>query len=313
MTPSLQAAISAAAQASAVRPVYPGRVVHVDGDYLAYFCAGGDDMPAGTARQVAKDRIARMVEVCGADGAMMHLTDESSDKGKRYAIASVKPYQGNRSGKGKPKNWQAVRDYLLRGSDFHVALYFDREADDGIALASARAVARGDHTLCAISTRDKDMRMLPGLHLDWQSFEQLEVAPGQYVVIGDNGLVYGEKWFWLQMLQGDTTDNIPGLEWYSSGTVQKKVGDKTAEKLLAGCTSSTEAATVVMNLYRGAYHDTWADRFVEQAALLWLRRDTPASLRDFYCALSPHVWPAEIDTALDRLENRVYHASPEAE
>lgn len=314
MTPGMQAAIDAAAQASVVRSVYPGRVVHIDGDYLAYFCAGGDDMPVGTARHVARDRIHKLTEVCGAVGAMVHLTDDSSDKGKRYAVATVKPYQGNRSGKGKPKNWAEVREFLMLGGEFSVALHYDREADDGMGLASQRAVSDGDHTLCAHATRDKDMRMLPGLHIDWQSFAITEVAPDQYEVIGDNGLVYGKKWFWLQMLQGDTTDNIPGLEWYRSGTVQKKVGDVTATKLLAGCSDNVAAGDVVLSLYRDTYGDSWADRFIEQAALLWLRRDTFASLGDFRRVL-PSFFGEDLDTAAayERLQERVYHATAKAE
>jgi len=278
ITPDFAAAINAAAedQATNLAPI-PGRVMHVDGDYLAYYAAGGDDMPAGTARMVARDRILNMQRQSRSESVVLQLTDDASDKGLRYKIATVKVYQGNRTGKSKPKNWPHVREYLLNTQEFGRRVWIDREADDGIAFA-----AHCDGEPIVISSTDKDMRMLPGYHLDWKTGEVVEVPKGAYSIIGDNGLQYGLKWFCLQMLQGDTADNIPGLEFMvdASGK-RKRCGEVTADNYLEPYDNYNAAIAAVMEAYQRCYEDEWPARFTEQAALLWLRGDREASVSDF--------------------------------
>ncbi len=254
----------------------PGRVFHLDGDYLAYFAAGGDDMPSGTARMVARDRIISMQRASRSESSVIHLTDDASDKGLRYRIATVKAYQGNRAGKSKPRNWPHVREYLLTTPEFGRSVWADREADDGIAQAAYCATEP-----IVIGSTDKDMRMLPGLHLDWKTGELVEVPHGAYSVIGDNGLQYGLKWFCLQMLQGDTADNIPGLEWIVIRDKRKRCGEVAAREYLYPYDNYQDAIAAVMEAYRGCYEDEWPARFTEQAALLWLRGDREASVSDF--------------------------------
>jgi DNA polymerase-1 len=141
--------------------------------------------------------------------------------------------------------------------------------------------------------------------------------PGDYEVIGEDGKMYGLKWFWMQMLMGDTADNCPGLEQYLEDTPKgsrfKKMGEKTAEKFLAGCPDNDSAAKRVIQLYQGGYCEAhpnlWADRFVEQAALLWMRCDNTAEVDDFathkgHSCISK-VFTPEIYAACSRLKERV--------
>jgi hypothetical protein len=277
----LLAAINAEAAAAppppAAIPVVPGRVVHIDGDYLAYFAAGGDEMPVGIARRVCADRIETFREMSGAQAAIVHLTERSSTKGERFLAATVKPYQGQRNHGSRPKNWEPMRDFLERAdhTTFARRMWGDREADDGLALASHQP----DPTeFVTLAYKDKDHRMLPGRHLDWDNYTETLVPHGAYEVIGDvDGLVYGHKWFWLQMLQGDGADYIPGLPKY----LGKNIADKTAAKVLAGTTCNAEAFSIVSKAYHGYYGDGWSDRMAEQACLLWLRTDVDARIDDF--------------------------------
>jgi DNA polymerase-1 len=78
----------------------------------------------------------------------------------------------------------------------------------------------------------------------------------------------------MQMLQGDTADNIPGLPRLDD----KPVGPKRAEKLLAGTACDDDAFDIVAHAYAFEYGDEWRKRITEQALLLWLRTDRDASL-----------------------------------
>lgn len=277
LTDAIEAAAADAPPPPAAIPVLTGRSVHIDGDFLAYFAAGGDEMPVGIARRVCAERIEAFREMAGASKAIVHLTARASTKGERAFAATVKPYQGHRNKAKRPKNWEAMRDYLeFAEVAWTRRMWADREADDGMALASYES-PMPDEFIC-IATKDKDMRMLAGRHINWDNYTEVIVPRGTYELIGDlDGLVYGHKWFWLQLLHGDTADNIPGLPRLDG----KLCGPATAEKYLAGTTCNAEAFERVSKAYHGHYGDGWSDRLAEQACLLWLRTDSAADPTDF--------------------------------
>lgn len=280
-----------------VQEIVPGRVLHLDGDYAAYFCAGGSETSPSTARMIADQRIDRAARMGGATRAVVHLTHGASNKGKRFDIATVKPYQGQRQGH-KPKNWRTVREHLELApyKPWERRVWRDREADDGMGLASN---CYNPVRYCLIHTRDKDMRMLPGTHLTWVDFLIVHVPLGAYEVIGDDGETYGHKWFWLQMLQGDSADHIPGLEKHEG----QNCGEVTAAELLAGTRSNRDAFDVVQQGYQSTYGKSWADFFVEQAGLLWMRRTHSAPIQEFLvvCPQSPDLLRGVL-----RLQERVH-------
>lgn len=295
-------------------PLNAKLTLHVDGDYAAYFCSGNDETEPGRARQILLDKIEAGRAIVGASKVVVHLTMSGSHKGYRYQVATVKPYQGQRAGGRRPVNWEFLRTYMetYSGTAFKVKLWKDREADDGIAFVAANTVQLYNEPVAAIYTADKDMRMLPGLHVDWKNYLVTEVPPGAYEVLrSPDGLVYGLKWFWLQILQGDTADNIPGLPRLNG----QLCGEARASKYLAGTESVVEAFDKVAAAYAVHYGEEWQDRFVEQAALLWLRRDTGASVRDFTSCMPAmnHPGMSRVLAAAARLEVRVLEAFDEIE
>lgn len=232
------------------------------------------------ARQNVLDKLESGRVMSGSGKVVVHLTMSGSHKGHRYQAATVKPYQAQRSSSRRPKNWEFLREYLetYEGDAFTVKLWRDREADDGIAFAAENAMVLYGTPLVVIYTRDKDMRMLPGLHLDWMTYQLTEVPPGAYAIQrSPDGLLYGLKWFWQQMLQGDTADNIPGLPKLDG----KTVGEARARAALAGTESVLDAFHVVKQGYAQHYGKGWEDHLVEQACLLWLRRDVRANPTNF--------------------------------
>lgn len=284
MDAALQAAINAAAAAApdvaSFPATVPGRIVHIDGDFLAYQASGKEGTTQGEARASLLDRIDKFRLRAGAEHAVVHLTARDSNKGERFLIATVKPYQGERSGH-HPTNWEFLRQFMEERA-FHTLptvnyqLWFDREADDGIAAAGG-----------VTCMKDKDSRMNATLHINWdRPYIMVDNRDDRYEIIGEDGLVYGRKWFFLQMLMGDSVDGIPGLEkvaYYTSKGMPstKKCGEVTANEILHGITNVHDALHAVAEAYDGYYGDTWATRFAEQAMLLWMRRDENADLLDF--------------------------------
>lgn len=295
-----------------LRPVVPGRVLLVDGDYLAYFCAGNDEREPGIARLNAINRLEDMRDAAGCEKIVVHLTSSGSTKGDRYIIATEKAYQAQRVGSRRPKNWAYLREWMesYSGALFTTKTWGTREADDGLAYhATVLGVDKA-----VISTADKDLRMVPAWHLSWSAWTMTRLDT-EFEVVGDDGKIYGTKWLWLQVLQGDGADNIPGLPFYANEKgAHKRMGEKTAEKFLANCKTDDEAAYIVAGLYHSYYGDDWPDRLAEQLGLLWMRRDKDATVDDwcgwfFYERNNPiH---SKMFQAAQRLATRVQAAKDE--
>lgn len=273
------AVAGAAPMESPVLCAVPGRSLHIDGDFLAYNCAGGEDTPVDVARRILTNKVQRQLDSTGAERCVLHMTSPGSSKGDRYLIATSAPYQAQRVGSKRPKNWQYLRDYIgaYAGGLFTTKDWLDREADDGFGIASKWVPG------CVLATKDKDMRMLPGIHLDWDSNEMTTVPEGCYEHEAF-GKVFGHKWFLLQLLQGDKADHIPGLLTHPKAP-RGLVGEKTAEKFLLGTANLGEGLDSVLRCYQEGMPNDWARHFAEQASLLWMRRDKLAHVNSWLIEL----------------------------
>ena len=276
-------------------PILQSRTLYLDADGLAYYCAGNDETPIGQARSRLKEKIDSMQAACGAGKVVLLLTGSGSHKGHRYAIARVKPYQGQRANSRRPKNWALLRELLESGAFGTREVYLDREADDAFGQ---HGWADPENT--AIGADDKDMRMVPGYHVGWRDNRVCYLPPDTYdMQFGDKQ--FGMKWFWLQMLHGDSADQIPGLPRVGVEPAMRDADDKlrvlsmtgnklalcgevTAGKLIAACKTNAEAAAVVSCAYMSFYKERYLVEMLEQACLLWMRRGPKAHYLD--CLLS---------------------------
>lgn len=247
----------------------PGRTLVIDGDSLAYRCAGDNETSFAEARKRAQDCISDALRASGADPAcvVVLLTSPNSLKGNRFIDATVKEYQGNRD-KARRTQPQRVPLRAWLSEQYPNNFLGDVwEADDGFAAATAWAKGRD----VVLHYDDKDMRQITGVfHLTWKTLELLYVHD-HLVVNGVKPTVYGRVWLAHQLLRGDPTDNVPGLPYITRPDKPLALcGDVRAASILKGATKWSKAIDLVAYEYTATYGDDAAARLAEQILLLGL-------------------------------------------
>ena len=221
-----------------------GKVL-IDGDIIAYRAAFStqDDLP-----QDAKEKV---------DSLMMYIFDETIElpfpskfeyqtylTGKtnfRFDVAKSYPYKGNRQSSEKPRYLGTARDHMV--DKYSAVISVDEEADDLISKAAAEL-----NNNCVVASVDKDMLQIPCWHFNFMRGEWTKVDEWS-----------GTKFFYTQILTGDAADNIKGI--YGIGPVK-------AKKILADCDTEESLWEACVKAYDGD-----VDRIIENARLLWLRRE----------------------------------------
>lgn len=219
----------------------PGRIVHIDADFLAYMMSaekvdGSDPKTFDDMKHNTEVFVDTVRSLAGATGYHLHLTPSTSDKGDRYDLAIQKQYQGNRIDKPKPRYLHILREWM--SGRFPATMHQDCEADDGMSSMQYAAINRGERNLSIIASKDKDLNMVPGLHLDWDTGIITDADDFGHTHLHDrNGTKvlkgYGQKFFWAQMLMGDTADNTQGLPKLPGHVLNKVKPTKETEQLLA--------------------------------------------------------------------------------
>jgi hypothetical protein len=155
-----------------------------------------------------------------------------------------------------------------------------QEADDDMAIAHM-ALWTSDPMSSCIATIDKDLDTVQGLHYNFAT------KVGRYIEP-----LEARRFFWQQMISGDTVDNIPGVPGY---------GKIKAEKLMADWKGDEwDAYQRVRALYVQAYDDKADDAIVEMGRLLYIRQ-------------RPDEWwnpPKEADNGCDRRREEGYIQRP---
>lgn len=182
----------------------------------------------------------------------------------RIDVAKSKPYKGQRK-QEKPFHRENIRAYMLDNYDVRVAN--GMEADDLLAIEQTQAPP----LTTIICTRDKDLRMVEGMHFGWPCGKQLQFGPKRVDKIGElhydegkNKLTgEGSKFFYAQLITGDSVDNIPGLP---------RGAPRLAYELLESKSSEADMLRAVTERYADKLGDGWETYFREQVDLLWMCR-----------------------------------------
>ncbi len=183
---------------------------------------------------------------CSESDLIMYL---SGDTNFRDGVATIKPYKGNRDKAHKPVHGPAIREYIKAHYETNVSE--DEEADDVLGYSQYAMYLRDPYST-VLCTVDKDIDMIPGMHYNFIKEESYYISDEQ-----------ADKYFYIQLLTGDSTDNIPGLPG---------VGPKTASKMLDGLTTVLDYYNVAKAAYAKHYPEDGMGALIENARLLWIRR-----------------------------------------
>jgi 5'-3' exonuclease len=217
--------------------------VIIDGDIVAYRAAfASEDYPEQEAIIKTDSLVYYILEATiGPFASKKDYEVYLTGKGNfRYDIAKTAIYKGNRAKREKPRYLQLTRGHLI--NNYGAEVSDNEEADDLIGKA---VTTHGPS--CVVASIDKDMLQLACHHFN--------ITKGTKKTVSD---FEGLKYFYSQILSGDSADNIIGLN---------KVGPITAMKMLDTCKTEKELWDACLKAYEGD-----ADRVIENARLLWLRR-----------------------------------------
>lgn len=168
----------------------------------------------------------------------------------REDVATLKPYKGNRDPDHKPTHTGAIKEYMHK--HYEVVVSDNEEADDVIGYTHY-GIWLDDPYGSVIVSNDKDMRMIPGMHYNYVKDER------DYIELDD-----ADKFFYIQLLTGDSTDNIPGVPG---------IGPAKAAKAYAECVTNWDRYLAALAFYVKGYGEEKAEEaLLENARLLWIRR-----------------------------------------
>lgn len=244
--------------------------------------------------------VAGWVKQSGCKEYVGYVAKASGEENFRYAVATKKPYKGNRKGLRKPHYLEQLRKYVT-GYDYIKVPRGPYEVDD---LVCAKAQVKGWKG-CVVSV-DKDSVAVINTHMlipdemTKPKFSSRKVV-GRLFKHKDTGKIVGRgTLFWLyQTLHGDSADNYGGCEG---------VGEKGAYEALKefdGVSSShlRDAVKRVAEFYHKRYgeehqyphHTTGeiitasgAELFVEMSHLAYMKK----SMKDecFWIPIIYEVW-----------------------
>lgn len=222
----------------------------IDGDIICYrvgFASQSTDKETGLveadplphALHSTKLYVNQIIEDSGCTEYNIYLTPKTTFRNKVR-----EDYKANRKDKPKPIHIKAIRDYLI--NTYKAKVVQGIEADDALGLS------QNPYTI--IASIDKDLLMCEGKHYNFVKKDFTDVTKEE-----------GTRFFYQQMITGDTSDNILGI---------RGLGKVKSSKLLKD-TARKDWDNMIIDLYIKEFgYEEGRNRCVQNSQLLWiLQRD----------------------------------------
>ncbi len=222
-------------------------VVICDADSILYATAfSNKDKTLEEALENMDLFLTQIANACNAEDILLCLT-KGPNLRDQYAI--TKPYKGNRKDRELPNFYHELRAHMTEKWNAWTQPGF--EADDLIFIARTEYKKRFLEKRIILAVNDKDCLQYPGTYIDYKKMMFIQLEKGE-----------ADKNFWTQMIVGDSTDNILGIE----GS-----GIKAAEKLLHNDIYTADYPQIVLREYIKKYGEKeGVNRFYESYKLLKL-------------------------------------------
>ena len=261
---------------SQIPEMIQGLTLIMDGDAACY-TSTYDAKKLETAVRRFHTNVLEKMYLTQAESARVHITPKGCLKNYRDWLIPVKPYQGNRVNKEKPMLLEPLRAMLESHFSDHDTIrvfgHMDKEADDGI-MQDCYSIPN-----TVMYSEDKDLCIVPTVRfnhktgnfdriLDRYGHISLDYSTSTTKVIG-----HGTKFFWAQLLMGDSADNVKGLKSYHG----KLCGAVKAHEILSNCRTEADAANAVFDGYRSIDQN-----ILPEAECLWLTRVAGDSARNYF-------------------------------
>lgn len=255
-----------------------GQTLIMDGDGACY-ASTYDAKKLETAVRRFHTNVEEKMILTSCSSARVHITPKGCLKNYRDYLLSAKPYQGNRLNKEKPPLLEVLRSMLASHFADHeyikVFAHMDKEADDAI-MQDCYSIPN-----TVTYSEDKDLTIVPTPFFDHYTgtvsyiisrYGKIKLDLEKDKVVGR-----GTKFFWAQMLMGDSADNVKGIKTYNA----KLCGVKAAYSILDKIEDESHAANIVLDGYRAINQNP-----IPEAECLWLHRVAGDSARAYINSLN---------------------------
>lgn len=206
----------------------------IDADVLVYRV--GFTTENETEEFIPRSRFDEMVESIldetNATEYKLYLSDSTKNN---FRTTFYPAYKANRT-QPRPKHYDLLKEHAI--SSWSALVTKKQEADDALGIEQTiyngylENPEYGDDG-SVICTIDKDLKQVPGNHYNFVKKEKDYVSPEQ-----------GLRYFYQQLLTGDTSDNIQGCP---------KVGPSRASKALEGLSTEGDYIDSVRRCYLYSY------------------------------------------------------------
>ena len=225
----------------------------IDGDIVQYRCSwASNNDPLGIAIARTDEMIDLILHDTGADSFEIYLSDDHTNN-FRYQIDPS--YKANRKDVARPVWYREIKDHLF--NKWNAELSLGMEADDSLGIRQTEELRAFDpdssywdqpkFTTSVICSIDKDLKQIPGNHYNFVKKEASTVF-----------VIDGIRQLYLQLLIGDTSDNVKGVD---------HIGPVKAGKLLNHIGNEYDMFEIVRDLYNND------ERLLKNGRLLYIRRE----------------------------------------